>query len=677
MRMIGNRIVFGVLLMAWPAGWIGVASGQANNGLTNLLKRPTSPQPPIQFNRTSTPPQLQPRIGQPRIITSGSGKATIIWDTQSGRPITQSQAAPAPAIDPLLNLMMQQPPIDIDTPARAYAQFDPPVITAGGRATYRIIITALMRVIQPPESLPAPPGLEVVAGGRSESYATVTNTLQPRSTLNYHISAKAPGTYTIPPFSVSVSGRFMQVPAARLQVVPAGATGVEQPPRLSVEIPEGDIYVGQTVPIQVVLTDPDGKTVRGLTRVEIPTEGILLDPMFYRQSRKVVTVEGKPVAAIVQEMYVTPIKSGELKLQAQAQALLARTTPGVPAQLPGYYPLLDTDPVTITVKQLPKEGELPGFTGAIGTFTLTQPHLSSNKIRAGEPLTLTVTIKGQGNLARMIPPKLEGLWEWQTFEPTSEAAQPQLVQQRGYCTYNYTLIPLSDQIKATPRIPFSYFDPARKAYVDLTIPPVPLEVSPAAGGAKLLPPGAASLAGGGDDSRTTGERDLVMNGLSETPGVMASSLTPLQHRPWFVVLQFLPALALAGLWFWDRRRRFLAEHPEVILKTRARQGLRHYRRQLRHAAMAQDARNFVKAAVNAMREAAAPHGAANPEALVCGDVLRAIPASDRHGKNGELVQRFFTAADVLHFGGTLPEGSQLLGLRPELERLLAQMRAQL
>ena len=53
---------------------------------------------------------------------------------------------------------------------------------------------------------------------------------------------------------------------------------------------------------------------------------------------------------------------------------------------------------------------------------------------------------------------------------------------------------------------------------------------------------------------------------------------------------------------------------------------------------------FVSGAINALREACAPHGAANPDALVCADVLQELPAPQRHGRSGDVVRRLFAAA---------------------------------
>ncbi len=82
-------------------------------------------------------------------------------------------------------------------------------------------------------------------------------------------------------------------------------------------------------------------------------------------------------------------------------------------------------------------------------------------------------------------------------------------------------------------------------------------------------------------------------------------------------------------------------------------------------------------AINALREACAPHGAANPEALVCADVLRELPATERESRGGDIVRRLFTADDAIRFGGPVRDGSELLALRPELERVLEELKARL
>jgi hypothetical protein len=142
-------------------------------------------------------------------------------------------------------------------------------------------------------------------------------------------------------------------------------------------------------------------------------------------------------------------------------------------------------------------------------------------------------------------------------------------------------------------------------------------------------------------------------------------------------MQIVPAFAIGGLWGWDRRRRFLELHPEVILKRRARRGLRRQLAFARRAAASRDAAGFVTGAANALREACAPHSAANPGALVCADVLHELPEPKRQGPTAESIRRLFAAADALRFGGAPKENSELLSLQGEVEKLLAELKTRL
>jgi hypothetical protein len=226
-------------------------------------------------------------------------------------------------------------------------------------------------------------------------------------------------------------------------------------------------------------------------------------------------------------------------------------------------------------------------------------------------------------------------------------------------------VPLTDEIHETPAIPFSYFDPARGVYVDLTIPSVPVTVH-----AGEIPADFSTLV------KTNGafadEDEPVLSGLASSPG-WTGTLLPLQTSPWFPVFQIIPAAAFLGLWSWDRRRRYFEQHPEVLLRKRARRALHREWRVLRRAARDKDAAQFAGAAVKAMRVACAPHYPAEPRALVGSDIVQVL------GSNGhsEVVRRFFKVSDAAHFAGTSTDTSGLLRLQPDLEKVLEQLESRL
>lgn len=574
-----------------------------------------------------------------------------------------------PKQDPFDILITSAASFDFDSPVTAQAEFDPPVAVVGQRIVYRVEVSALDESLKMPDDLPSPPGLEFRAGGHAQTYQhTAAMKLQPRTTYLYHLTAGSAGTFTMPTFNVLAYGKAVKVPPVTLTVGPKGDTPAQEPVGLLLDFPAGDVYVGQLLRAQLILPDPDGRA-RGFNKSQITGEFIFSEPLSFGLRRETVQHDGKSFPAYVEEAMITPLREGPLEIIAQAYAFVMRPLPGLPNVQQTAQLLIDSDPLTLKVKGLPAQGRLPGFTGAVGYFQVDAPRLSTSDARAGEPLTLTVTLRGNGNLGRLVPPPAPSLPDWQVFPPTGESIPPSFIQQRGFVNFTYTLIPLNDRSKVTPSIPFSYFNPFKKTYVDLTIPPVPVAIAPGLG---------ETNASYTENTDSTGaEREPVLTGLAKEPGHVIAGLVPVQQRAWFLLLQIVPAAALGGLWFWDSRRRYREQHPEVVLKRRARRGLRRQLRLARRAAAAGDAAGFAARATNALREACAPHSAANPEALVCADVLRELPEPEQQNGNGEIVRRLFAAADSLRFGGPDRNGKDLLAVQPQLEQLLEKMKERL
>ena len=626
--------------------------------------------------QTSAPPAIAPApapvVGQ-RIFTQGGGTIII----QGGGLIIQGNPAAAGQLDPQAAAAMQQ--IGVDPNATATVEFDPPVITVGQRATYRVTVTATAEGASVPDEPPTPAGLKLTFAGRGFSYGGGGFAMQPRTSFDYRVGVTAPGQYVVTSYNGSANGNPLKIPEARLTVLPVGTPGARPATaRLLLEVTNTEFYIGQAIAARLTMLDPGNNTVQAITQPQLSGEAFIFENWAMRYRREMRPMNGQALAANICEVFAYPLKEGQLQFSATAFAHVqpAPINPAMPQ--PATAVLMDSDPVQVTVKHLPKEGELPGFTGGIGVFQAEPARPSTNVVRAGEPLTLTVTIKGDGNLTRLVPPKIENPPGWQTFPPSADTSGAPQIQIRGSVIFTYTLLPLNERVQATPTIPFSYFNPNTKTYVDLTIPPAAIKVLPPLGGAPL--PAETVKAGPpnpDDPDHPTAVNDPVLTGLIESPGRAVSSLAPLQQRPWFLALQLAPTTLLGGLWLRERRRRFLELHPDVVLRARARRGLRRQLRLARHAAAARDPRGFVNAAVNGMREACAPRAAANPAALVCADVLEGLAPAERASEEGRLVRTFFDAADAERFEDVAPDGTRVLALQPQVETLLEKWRTRL
>ena len=573
-----------------------------------------------------------------------------------------------------MSLMLSQPRIESTRPVEPTASFEPSKVRPGATATLRIVFNALQETIRWDGKLPAPEKLEVTPGAKAQVLQMMSTNLEPRTTFNFHVVANEPGIFVVPEFSVTVDGKSVKVPPATLEVTPSAPATSAQ--RLSVEVVGTNVYVGQPVSVRVISPAGPGGLLLGLSQVQIIGEGFIVDQTAARQ--RVETVQTGPILgpAFIFETVLTPITAGKLSLMAQAYAIGNRssgpTTNGSVFIYGGslQYTLLDSGPAEFEVRPLPRAGQLPGFTGSVGSYTAEPPKLASTELKVGEPVRMIVVVRGEGSLSHLVPPPPPRLPDWQVFLGTNDNLPPQIIQAQGFVRINYTLVPMSDQVKETPAIPFSCFDPKKGTYADLTIVPVPVTVK---AGAVPVDYGSLARADAADEK----QKEPVLSGLAATPGLGSASLVPLQMRPWFPAVQLAPAALFFGLWGWDRRRRYLERHPDVVLRRQARRALRQQTRLLHKAARRRDIPAFSSAAVNGFRVACAPHYPAEPRALVCADVLPLLPEGDRSGPGGDVVRHVFEINDASRFSDSANQPGDLLNLQPEIERVFEKLRERL
>ena len=320
---------------------------------------------------------------------------------------------------------------------------------------------------------------------------------------------------------------------------------------------------------------------------------------------------------------------------------------------PPKYVLLVSDAVNLNVRPLPTDGELPGFTGAMGKFVADRPVLATNRLRVGEPVHLRFAFVPLTNLTRFVPPALPRSREWQLIADNPPGS-------------GVTLIPLTDEVTNTPAIPFSAFDPAMGKFYDLTIAALPVTVT-----GEGLP---VQLSAWNVDEKNSAP--LKLSGLATASGTAVKNLRPQQLQVWYWFLALLPVYVFFRIWQWDQRRRYLEAHPEIVRRMKARKELRLKKSELRVAVAAGDAENFLRHAAAAMRIAVAPHFPADDRALVGGDVLSQLDEAERGGREGETVRKIFAAADA-QFAGAKKAAADLLALNPAVLAVLEKLEAKL
>ena len=541
----------------------------------------------------------------------------------------------------------------------AQAEFDPPAVRLGEKTFYRVSINATEDSILWTGEISLPPELRPGPAARGQLMQPDGVPFHPFTEFVQEVTPVAVGRFTIPNFVVSVGGRSVEIPAAGLDAV-AASSNLPPVRMLTLGLSATNVFLGQPFRVRVLLPAGAGNQIEALREIQLNGGCLMIDKTAQRQSIEVANVGGQPRPTFICEMTATPIAAGAQEFFAQgftagrefSGPISIRgqvTLPGGPAK----YVLLVSTPVKIYVCPLPVDSELPGFTGAMGKFFSDPPQLSKNHLRVGEPVHLKITFHGEGDLTRFVPPTPPRSPDWQIIADNPPAT-------------GFTLIPLTDEARKTPAIPFSSFDPAAGKYFDLTIPPLPVTVI-----GEGLP---VQLPVFDDENKSAAP--LKLSSLAPTPGKTVASLKPLQLQGWFVFLQLVPVFGFLALWQWDRRRQFLEVHPEIVRRRQAKRALRREKLKLQKAFHAADANAFVRHAAGALCIAVAPNYPANPQALVCADVLAQLDEPERNGLVGETVRKIFAAADA-RFAVAPKTGADWLALQAEVESVLRKLEEKL
>jgi hypothetical protein len=243
------------------------------------------------------------------------------------------------------------------------------------------------------------------------------------------------------------------------------------------EIPEGEVFVGQAVPVILRFPLRADDQYDGLTRPLLAGDGFTSSGFRELPVNQLVT-NGIAYNVISLAGSAIPFRAGTLKipdLTLQGRRLVAGSfRPPAPGQFPapsggGWQDFeLSVAGRELKVSELPEQDRPAHFTGAIGSFGIMPLEVSPKEAAEGQPVTLKVGLKGPGNLASVSTLRLIDADGWRVRGPKEEMSAEEDVK-----TFEYTLFARSEQ-KKTPPASLVYFDPGHKKYLTLEWPAVPL-----------------------------------------------------------------------------------------------------------------------------------------------------------------------------------------------------------
>jgi hypothetical protein len=351
--------------------------------------------------------------------------------------------------------------------------------------------------------------------GPSTMVSIVNGVVTSSITYIYSLIPLKTGTFTIGPFSAEVQGKTLTSKPITIEVVSALSGG--QPSRqqtqegpsatkISAEELKDRIflilgagkrkaYLNETIPLTIKLY-VNRLGVRDIQFPVIETNDFSIEkfapaPKQYREEfggvlYDVIEFAANMFAIKPGEFTLGPAKLNcNLVVRRQAQA--RRRTPFDDSFFGGVfnddifddffgryetYPLeLKSTELPITVLPLPQEGKPEGFDGALGNFQLNV-EATPLEVKAGDPITLKMTIKGEGNFDSVKAPRLQSKDGFKVYDP-------QVKENENEKIFEQVIIPDSQNLTHIPQINFSFFNTKTGQYELLTHNPIPITVSKA------------------------------------------------------------------------------------------------------------------------------------------------------------------------------------------------------
>ena len=364
--------------------------------------------------------------------------------------------------------------------------------------------------------LPDFKGFDVYESGKSTNVSIINGKVSRSVTINITVRPKSTGKFEIGPANAIINGKKVNSPPFSIEVVnnmndprtqqnqqqqqnPSASRSrqkIDAPTEnwkenivLLAQTDKTQAYVGEQITVTYILLrrlDYENMEVDKLPvykgflseEMEIPehvAEGIMeyKGQRFYYQAFKKVALF--PTQSGMQT--IDPLSAKGVILIPERDPFFGTTffTSTQPQLV-----LLASNTLKINILPLPSNAP-SNFSGAVGQFQ-AQREVKNTDIAQGQSATMSVEVKGWGNLKAVDAPKLNSNKLIEVFEPEIEdKLQKNGEIFGGIRLFNYAIVPQSSGKIIIPKDEFVYFDPLQKTYISKDLPEITLNVIPKIG----------------------------------------------------------------------------------------------------------------------------------------------------------------------------------------------------
>ncbi|MDH8701695.1 hypothetical protein M2138_001044 [Dysgonomonadaceae bacterium PH5-43] len=387
------------------------------------------------------------------------------------------------------------------------------VVNEQFRVTYKIVTDGeSVKNIRLPETA----GLRVLYGPQRSGHYQSTNiyngkkTTELSETYIYTMMAESEGDFKIPSAIVTVNNKEYKANELTIKVLPpdqaaaaanANQRAVEQEQQkaaaselfVRMHVSKSSVYENEgflvTFKLYTLLD------VTGFNDIKFPEfEGFLAQEVDLpdNQQMNLENYQGRNYRTyILKQTYLYPQRSGKITIKSGKFDVVIRVRNQNQTARSFFDGFLDvytnvnksinSAPVTIDVKPLPA-GKPDSFSGAVGEYKLSST-ISTTKLKANDPVTVKVTLSGNGNVKMAKNPEVVFPNDFDLYDPKVNVnTRVTASGVTGSKTIEYYAVPRFAGNFTIPKTEFSYFDLKSGTYKTLSTEEYTLQVEPGEGG---------------------------------------------------------------------------------------------------------------------------------------------------------------------------------------------------
>jgi len=475
-------------------------------------------------------------------------------------------------------------------------QTDVSEVYAGQPFVVSVVSRGFTESPTPEAETPSIPGAEVVALDPRPNVSTRVTIVNGRRSESrdvtwvhgFRVEPQSTGTYTIPSITISQGGVSSSTDPVEFTAKQIGRTD-----DLAIEmvLPEREVRVGETFDVYVdwflrknvkqqtfdvplfdatEFVDIEPAESKSRRRIGIDTDGGKIELPFQQSE---VRRDGKRYTRVRLMARATPKRPGKLELEpvsvnAHLEVGKTRGRFGMARSRTRLF-RAEGRPRTLVIEKLP-EGAPESFSNAVGRDFSLDVDADRTVVKVGDPVTLTLEVRGRGNLEGLILPSLDkmgldpDLFSLPASPPVGESIDDGSAQSGR--RYEVSVRVRSERVSEIPPLAFSWYAPQRNDYQTTRSDPIALHVA----GADLVSASdvvSSKDRGGGaadDAAPDSGAASTTVSlvgadlGLSDPSTALDAPWTLDDVLPLVIALYGLPLIAL-GVFAWRRRRAAGAE----------------------------------------------------------------------------------------------------------------------